>query len=180
MPPDSALANDTPPASGGFSFVTDWQVADPASHEAVIGFWKRENAIGDAAEAHKRLAQLIAHALAPDGSVAAVCTAVAVTLPRLGQPMYYYRCFVGSGHRNTRLVSALLLHARDVLEAHARANGFPCIGVLVELENGRFGKALRAPVWRETGLVYIGRSGRGFDLRAYYFRGARLKAPPAS
>ncbi|MEO6343759.1 MAG: hypothetical protein ABIO49_11480 [Dokdonella sp.] len=40
----------------------------------------------------------------------------------------------------------------------------------------RFGKTMRSPVWTNTGFVYAGKSGRGLDLRVWYFRGARLKA----
>jgi hypothetical protein len=89
--------------------------------------------------------------------------------------MYYYRCFIGQRWRRTRLVFALLRHAFATLETHARENGYPCIGVLLELENNRFGETLRAPAWPGIGFVYAGKSGRGLELRVRYFRGARLK-----
>jgi len=95
----------------------------------------------------------------------------------MGQPLYYYRCFVGKAWRKTRLVFTMLNRAFDVLEEHARVNDFPCIGVILELENSRFGETLRSPVWPSTGFVYIGKGPRGLDLRVRYFRGARLKKP---
>ena len=63
----------------------------------------------------------------------------------------------------------------DVLQAYAREHDYPCIGMLVELENTKFSTALRAPVWTSTGFVYIGKSQRNLDLRVRYFKGARLK-----
>lgn len=159
--------------------VTDWQVLDPDAAAAIGAFWQREGAIPDAAQAGQRLPQVVAHAVDAAGRIAAVCTAVAMTLPRLGQPMYYYRCFIGREWRTSRLVLSLLQHARAVLETHARASGFPCIGIVLELENVRFGGALRMPFWPNTGFTYIGRSKRGLDLRVCYFRGARLKPPAA-
>jgi len=108
------------------------------------------------------------------GAVAGVCTAVPVTLPRLGQPMYYYRCFIGRHWRRSRLVLRMLKRAFAVLEEHAHQHGYPCIGVVLELENARFGETLRKPVW--IGFVYIGKSQRNLDLRLRYFRGATLKA----
>jgi hypothetical protein len=159
----------------GFTFVTHWQRDDVNAGNAVRDFWLAESALGAGIEPAERIREVVLHARAPGGAIAAVCTAVPMTMPRIGQPMYYYRCFVGKNWRGARLVFTLLIHAFDVLEEHARANGFPCIGVLLELENARFGKALRAPVWPGSGFVYAGRSGRGLDLRVRYFRGARLK-----
>jgi hypothetical protein len=158
-----------------FDFVTHWPQGTPEHGAAVLAFWRRENAIGDESQAKQRLNEIVLHAVAADGEVAGVCTAVAITLPRLGQQMYYYRCFVGTAWRKSRLVLDMLKRAFDTLETHARAHAFPCIGVLLELENARFSKTLRAPVWRDTGFIYIGKSQRNMDLRLRYFRGARLK-----
>ena len=159
-------------------FVTDWPAPSASDAEAIFGFWQREGAIDDPAIAKLRLGEVVAHSLDDNGAISAVCTAVATTLPRLGQPMYYYRCFVGRAARKSRLVIALLKHARDVLEAYASERNFPCIGIVLELENASFGRALRTPFWPRTGFTYIGRSGRGRDLRVYYFDGAQLKDPP--
>src|SRR5450432_2482706 len=143
-----------------FNFVTHWPQGTPKDGAAVLEFWRRENAIGDEAKAQERLREVVMHACTGGGEVAGICTAVPVTLPRLGQPMYYYRCFIGRDWRNSRLVLSMLNRAFNVLQDYARVHGFPCIGVILELENARFGQALRAPVWPGTGFVYIGRSQR--------------------
>jgi hypothetical protein len=163
-----------------FEFMTHWPQGTPKDGVAVLEFWRRENAIGDEAQAQQRLREVVLHACNEAGEVAGVCTAVPVTLPRFGQPMYYYRCFIGKKWRSSRLVKQMLRRAQAVLEEFAQANGYPCIGVLMEMENARFSKRLRVPVWPKTGFFYIGRSSRGLDLRASYFRGARLKPPPKS
>ncbi len=156
-------------------FITNWQSTDATDADAILAFWRREGAFNDEATAAQRLREIVLHARTDAGDVVAVCTAVAVTPPQLNQPMYYYRCFVGKDWRATRLVSLITLRARQCLEDYARAHAFPCIGIMVELENERFRKTLRAPVWQPTGFIYIGKSARGLDLRVYYFRGARLK-----
>ena len=51
------------------------------------------------------------------------------------------------------------------------------VGVLLELENARFRKRMRMPVWSRTGFVYVGRSGRGLEYRVAFFGGATLKDP---
>lgn len=162
-------------ASSGFELVPHWKIENTDSDDAIVAFWKSENAVPDEAKATERLKQVVLHARDASGAMAGVCTVVPVTHPRMGQPMYYYRCFVGKNWRKTRLVFTMLIRAFDLLEEYARANRFPCIGVVLELENSRFGQTLRSPVWPSTGFVYAGISPRNLELRVRYFRGARLK-----
>jgi hypothetical protein len=159
----------------GFQYVAHWQTDLPDENEAVLAFWRAEKAIGDETQARARLKEIVVHARSEDGEVAGVCTAVSMTLPRLGQPMYYYRTFVGEKWRKSRLVVLLLKRAFELLEGYAVKNNYPCIGVVIELENARFAEAGRMPVWPDVDFVYIGKSQRGFDLRVRYFRGATLK-----
>jgi hypothetical protein len=158
-----------------FTFVPHWQAENAENADAVLEFWRRENAISDEASAKKRLGEIVLHARDASGAVAGVSTAVKITLPRLGQPTYYFRCFIGKGWRKSRLVLHLLRRTCEILEAHARAHDFPCIGVVLEMENARFGEALQRAWWPNTGFVFIGKSQRGLDLRVKYFRGAKLK-----
>ncbi len=158
-----------------FSFVTHWQVPSVENDADVAAFWQREGALGADIKTDERLRQVVLHARTADGEIAGVCTAVPVTLPRLGQPMYYYRCFIGQRWRKSRLVFKILLRAFDLLQDFAQSQNYPCIGMLLELENPRFGETLDAPVWKSTQFVYIGKSQRDLDLRVRYFDGARLK-----
>ncbi|MHB8678971.1 MAG: hypothetical protein ACYC7G_04420 [Rudaea sp.] len=161
--------------TSSFTFVEHWQKGNAVDAETVLAFWRGENAIGDEASAKKRLGEIVLHACDANGAVAGVCTAVPITLPRLAQPTYYYRCFIGAKWRNSRLVLSMLKKAGEVLESYARAHKFPCIGMVLELENSRFGQTMQNAVWPGTGFVYIGKSQRGLDLRVKYFRGAKLK-----
>lgn len=169
------MADHDAHAGPTFRFVPHWQVQSPDNDAAVCQFWEREEAFTNDVDARQRLKELVLDARDRDGRVAGVCTVVPMTLPRLAQPMYYYRCFIGEKWRDSRLVYRLLTRAFDVLEDYARAHDYPCIGVLLELENERFGQTLRAPVWPGIGFVYVGPSGRGLDMRVRYFRGAKLK-----
>ncbi|MEO8802462.1 MAG: hypothetical protein ABI304_02335 [Rudaea sp.] len=162
-------------SAGSFRFVSHWQMQSRENDDAVLQFWEREDAFTKDINANERLKELVLDARDHDGRVAGVCTVVPMTLPRMGQPLYYYRCFIGAKWRDSRLVYRLLVRAFDVLEAYARTHDYPCIGVLLELENERFDQTLRAPVWPGIGFVYVGPSGRGLDMRVRYFRGAKLK-----
>ena len=119
--------------SDTFQYVAHWQTDLPEEGEAVLAFWLKEKAIGDEAQARQRLKEIVLHARDADGEMAGVCTAVAVTLPRLGQPMYYYRCFIAPRWRKSRLILYIFKRAFELLEGHAKRNDYPCIGVLTEL-----------------------------------------------
>ncbi|HEV7491553.1 MAG TPA: hypothetical protein VGO25_12150 [Rhodanobacteraceae bacterium] len=156
-----------------FQFVADWQSLDPAEGEAITEFWRREGALNDEAQMKARLPQVVMHAKEGD-SVVAVCTAIPMTPPQFGQPVYYFRSFVGKNWRTTTVFKQLYKRAQVVLEEYARANDFPCIGIMIELEGARFKEKLRVPIWPQ-GLVYVGKSGRGLESRVSYFKGAKLK-----
>ena len=165
------------PAESSYQIITDWQRLDRATEDAIRAFWVSENASVAGEEADRRLAQVVVHAQDTEGRIVAVATAVPHLSPRLGQPMYYYRCFVGSDWRGHNLSRALMRRTQSVLGTYAREHGYPCIGILLELENAGFARTLQNPHWRATGFTYIGKSQRGLDLRVWYFPGARLKTP---
>lgn len=167
--------DDTREEIAGFRFVPHWQIESVENDDAVLQFWEREGALANDVKTRDRLRQVVLDARDADGRVAGVSTAIPMTLPRLGQPTYFFRCFVGKQWRKTRLVLHLLKRTCDVLEDYARRHDFPCIGVVLELENTRFGETLKRAWWPNTGFVFIGKSQRGLDLRVRYFRGAKLK-----
>ena len=160
-----------------YRYVTDWMQLDPEVGETIRAFWLREQANVEGERATQRLHEVVAHVLDEHGELAALSTAQTKILPRLGQPMYYYRCFVGQQWRSSKLVRPLLRYTQKVLEAYARKHGYPCIGVLLELENEGFADTLRWAHWPNIGFSYIGISPRGMELRVWYFRGAKLKTP---
>ena len=160
-----------------FRYITDWKQLDNEASDAIRAFWTREQANVEGEEAVRRVQQVVLHVLDKNDEIAAVATASPRVLPRLGQPLYYYRCFVGKAWRSGRLVRPLIRQSQRVLEDYARDHDFPCIGVLLELENEGFATSMQWAHWNTTGFSYIGKSPRGLDLRVCYFRAARLKTP---
>ena len=169
----TTTSTPTPPST--FRFIDDWKAIQPADVEAIQAFWRREGAITDQSQMDERVRQVVMHALDADGEVAGVCTAQPMSPPQLGQPVYYWRTFVGAKWRNTALVMRLLKRSCVQLEAYAHANDYPCIGILLEMENTRFREKGRMAAWWNPAFVYIGRSQRGLDTRVLYFKGAKLK-----
>lgn len=159
-----------------FSYHRAWGGAlSQTDREAVLAFWLAEGALPDKSQVDQRIEQLVLVARDGNNEVAGVCTAVAEVRPLIGQPLYFYRSFIGQRWRGTRLVYRLLRRAQTLLHEHARDNGWPCIGMLLELENQRFTETMRAAVWPGLNFTYVGKSRRGLDLRVYYFPGAMLK-----
>lgn len=157
-------------------FIDAWQCTTAGDAEEVIAFWSREHANVSGERAAQRVKELVVRVMADNGELVAISTAEPRIIPRLGQPMYYYRCFVGAAWRDGSLVRPLLRRSFDVLDRWAREHEFPCIGVLLELENPGFTQTLQQAYWTGSQFSFIGRSRRGLDLRIRYFRGAQLKA----
>jgi hypothetical protein len=158
-----------------FHLISTWHDLKKDDADALRQFWRAQGAFRDEKAIDERLPQVVCFARDAD-EVAGVCTAVAINPPAFGQPMYYFRVFIGQAWRSTRLVGLMWMRARDILEAHARDQDFPCIGILVELENRGFFVKGRRPIWSGLDLTYIGKSPRGLEMRVYYFKGARMKA----
>lgn len=158
-----------------FDYIDHWPQGTPKDGAAVLDFWRRENAIGDEAQSQQRLREVASHAIDEAGDVAGVCTVVPLTLPRLGQPMYYYRCFIGAKWRRIRLGTSLTMHAFDLMEKYARDHDYPCIGLVMEIENTGLVESLNMPVWPVNPFIYIGKSQRNLELRVRYFPEALLK-----
>jgi hypothetical protein len=159
-----------------FSYHPGWGQLSLDEADELVAFWLAHKALPNEQAARARLAQVVMFARAGDGAIAAVCTAVSQTPPQLGQPVYFYRSFVAPAWRQSLVVFRLLKKAVALLEADARARDWPCIGVLLELENQRFGQKGRMPVWPGIDFVYVGKSPRGLECRIHWFRKARLKA----
>lgn len=162
-------------ATSAFTFVDAWQSMSPGDGDEVRAFWLREHANVAGREAERRAGEVVTRVLDADGTLVAVSTVEPRTIPRLQQPMFYYRCFIGAAWRDRKLARPVLRHGFDVLARWSRERDFPCIGVLLELENDGFAHTLKRAWWPGVDFVYIGTSARGLDLRVRYFRGARLK-----
>lgn len=158
-----------------FRFHPGWGKLSADDAETVVQFWLKENALPSGQAARQRVGQVVMYATDPNGDIAAVSTARPVNPPQIGQPLYFYRSFVAPPWRSSMVVYRLLKKAVGLLEDDAREHDWPCIGVLLELENQRFSEKGRMPVWPGIDFVYIGKSPRGLECRVHWFRSARLK-----
>lgn len=162
-----------------FDVSSVWKQVTPDLQAELVEFWKRNRAISDPDKAGKRATQAVCVARDRNGELCGVSTAVLRVLPRLQQPLYYYRAFLARSVRGQGHVFPFYNACREVLQAYnAQLERPESLGMLLELES----RHLVAPQFQnaiveEVDAVFIGYSPRGLVLRVSYFEGAKLMKP---
>jgi len=157
-----------------------WKQVTPELKEEVFAFWRQHRAIGDPERARQRADEVVCIARGEDGGLCAISTAVVRVLPRLMQPLYYYRLFFARSVRGQGQVIPFYNRAREVLQSYNAGLPEPeSIGVLLELESRYLDAYYKTAYVAEADSTFIGYSLRGLQLRVSYFEGARLLAPRA-
>lgn len=156
-----------------------WKQITPELKDELVAFWKDNNALGNQARADLRADQVVCIARDKDGKICAVATAMVRILPRLRQPMYYYRHFFTETERGQRMTKPFNKRAKEILEEYNASLPKPeSLGMLVELESEVLTKAYTRAYEPEIDYTFIGYSPRGFQLHVSYFKDAML-LPPA-
>ena len=73
------------------NIVPAWKQVTPELADELVAFWLENQALGDEASARQRTEQASCVARDENGKLQGVSTGVIRVLPRLRQPMYYYR-----------------------------------------------------------------------------------------
>lgn len=150
----------------------------PDLQQEVLAFWKRNKAIGNLERARQRVNEVVCIARGDDGELCAISTAAVRVLPRLLQPMYYYRLFFAKSVRGQGQVIPFFNQARDVLQAYNASLDEPeSLGLLLELESRHLNACYKQAYVPEADSTFIGYSPRGLQLRVSYFQGVRLLPP---
>lgn len=162
-----------------YQYENVWQKVNEQLTAEIVAFWRAESALPADEDAGNRARQVVVVMRDADGAIAAISTAVIKRIPRLLQPLYYYRTFCAEKHRGRRTMLDMLSHCQDALREYNNGLNNPeAIGMLIELESsmlaGRYDEAQNT----ETGFSFIGQSPRGFNLFVRYFPGFKLQARP--
>jgi hypothetical protein len=91
-----------------------WKQVTPELAQEIVAFWKQHNAIGDQAVANARAEQAVCVARDDAGQLCGVGTAIVKVLPRLRQPMYYYRQFFARATSGAGVLSGMQTGAANV------------------------------------------------------------------
>ena len=157
---------------------TVWNNVTPALSEELVAFWRINKAIVDDAAAAARATQAVCVARDEAGAICGVGTAVIKVLPRLRQPMYYYRQYFAKAMRGRSQLIPFYQQARQALQAHNASLGKPeSLGVLIETENAKLSSAYNHAFEPSFAATFIGYSPRGTHMYVSYFDGAVLQPP---
>ncbi len=157
-----------------------WKNVDAGLAAELTAFWLQHGAIADEAEAVRRVSDVVCVGRDANGRICTVSSVTIKVLPRLLQPMYYYRMFVAPAARGHRHTTPMYNQSVQALQAYNAALPQPeSLGVLIELENTMLEKKSQQVHIAELDSTFIGYSPRGLHLRVTYFKGAVL-LPPAT
>ncbi|WP_159016268.1 hypothetical protein [Cognatiluteimonas profundi] len=153
-----------------------WKQVTPELKAELLAMWEANQAMRNPAQAAVRADQAVCIARDEEGRLCAVGTAVLRVLPRLRQPMYYYRQFFATEVRGQKQTAPFFERACSVLQKYNAGLDKPeSLGVLLELQNPQLAARYNSAQGDKT--VFIGYSPRGFQLRVSYFEGATLLPP---
>ena len=141
-----------------------WKNITPELEAELVDFWIGNKAIGDEKLAAERAKQVVCLVRSEKGEIVGVSTVQARIVPRLRQPMYYYRNFIVADYRGKQLAAPFLKKTQDVLQEYNLALPKPnCLGIIIELENTVPGGAPeRGPVERGLHLHRLFPEGAAF------------------
>lgn len=155
-----------------------WKQVTPELKQELVAMWERHQAVRDPASAASRVEQAVCISRDESGALCGVGTAVIRVLPRLRQPMYYYRQFFAPEVRGQKQTRPFFDAAKATLQAYnASLPAAESLGMLVELQNPQL--AAHYTMAQGVQTTFIGYSPRGFQLRVSYFEGATLLPPAA-
>ncbi|MBV2209119.1 MAG: hypothetical protein KUL77_06110 [Thermomonas sp.] len=159
-------------------FIPVWRAVTPELAKELIDFWRDTGAIADEAAAKQRVQQVVCVARDGEGKLCGVGTAIIKVIPRLRQPMYYYRQFFAKTLRGKHQELAFFQRCKQVLQEYNTALAqTESLGILLEIENEKIAVAYKQAVIPGFDAVFIGYSPRGLQLRVSYFDNAELKQP---
>ena len=160
------------------NIVPVWKQVTPELADELVAFWLENQALGDEASARQRTEQAICVARDENGKLQGVSTGVIRVLPRLRQPMYYYRQFFARSLRGQHQELAFYRRAKQILQDYnAGLDKAESLGILLEVENAKIAAAYKRAHEPGFDATFIGYSPRGLQLRVSYFEDAVLLAP---
>ena len=160
------------------NIVPVWKQVTPELADELVAFWLENQALGDEASARQRTEQAICVARDENGKLQGVSTGVIRVLPRLRQPMYYYRQFFARSLRGKHQELPFYRHCKQVLQDYnADLPVAESLGILLEIENSKIAAAYKRAIEPGFDAVFIGYSPRGLELRVSYFENAVLLPP---
>lgn len=161
-----------------YRYESVWKSITPEIKQEIIAFWSAEGALPAHENPELRAQQAVVLMRSQDGTIAAVCTCGLRIIPRLRQPLYYYRTFCAQKHRGNHTIVAMLMVAKSTLyEYNKKLNSPESIGIFIELESAQLAKRPLPAYHAQTEFGFLGYSQNQHPIYVHYFHDFQLKPP---
>ncbi|MBK6742084.1 MAG: hypothetical protein IPG66_03565 [Hydrogenophilales bacterium] len=142
---------------------------EPATAQAIVRFWL-EHGVLPAAEAHRRVTEVVYAAFDRHGALAGVNTVYTGMRPDDGQTYYFYRTFIRPADRGVFGLPRTML--RLTLE-HLGSRTAPTgpVGLMIVTENPKLMRKSSIAIATRMGLHRLGKDSRGYDVWGLRFDG---------
>ena len=157
------------------TFVDAWRKNNPKYEADALALWKREDAVPDEKEAEARVKQLAILAY-EDDELVAITTVHLRVFARLRQRFGFFRGMVASSHRQQHLAIMMGKPVFDLMEAHALAHPEENIAGLAAVVSSPLLGVRPNPYPNGAGLVLIGYTPHGEQVRVSWFDHFRVPA----
>lgn len=157
------------------TFENLWKKQPGELRKEIVTIWKQFNPEFEANQIEERLQQLVFVIKNEFDQVVGISTAHKAFIKQLKNYMYSTRMLITPMARQPGLESKLMVETRNFLESiHQQDGERTAIGLITLVENVEYADVRREAIWPASEMVYIGNSGKGFQVRVYYFKGAMI------
>jgi len=153
---------------------------DLPTAQAIIGLWLSQRVLS-AAEAERRVHEVVYAAFNPAGELVGVNTVYLANRPDDGRRYWFYRTFLRPDARGApALPRSMLALTIDYLRAEARRSAAAPAGLMIVTENPKLMQRAARAVLHGLGLQPLGKDPRGRDVWCLLFDGSTPSAPSSS
>lgn len=140
----------------------------------LIDVWKKHNLLSKGESGEERMKQVVFVVKNKNNEIIGISTAYPIYVEQLKNTLFAFRCMLIPEYRYPGLLTKLTVQTRDFLEEiHSTYDPY-CIGIITEVQNTKLNEHRKEAVYPGSGFTFIGYSKRGFQIRIYYFKGAKI------
>jgi len=140
----------------------------------LIGVWKKHNLLAESESGNTRVKQVVMVVRNKNHEIIGISTAYPIQVEQLKNKLFAFRCMLVPEYRYPGLLTKLTVMTRDFLEeVHLTYDPY-CIGIITEVQNTKLNDHRKEAVYPGSGFTFIGYSKKGFQIRVYYFKCAKI------
>lgn len=155
----------------GYRLEEVYATVDEPLREELVAFWTGEGVLGEA-EARERAREVVLVLRDDQGRIQAVSSVFIKMLAFLGgRSVWMFRNYIAEPVRTFELFSEMFCRTRDLLEKlMEEGTGNMPEGILVVVPDAAVERQHPEAVWPQTGLIYMGRTDQGRQLRIAWMK----------